>query len=129
MLHHATQVPLHPTVVAHQTKLLVCNIAYLLKFTRLMLRLSLDEAEALIGMKENTLWRIESGGQCFTIKTIMPILLAYGLSYSQVFRHYTKLPTASEWKKLAKMQKQLVRYKKSKKKRKPQTGVQLVLLF
>lgn len=115
--------------MTHETKLLVNNIGYRLKQERLRRRLRLEEVAFYAEMNKSVIKRLEAGKSNFTVDTIVPLMMFYGLSYSNLFIHYTTLPTLSQWRHLELVQKEQNRYYKSKKKLKPQTGVQLMLKF
>lgn len=114
---------------AARLKRVVANLAYQLKLTRLQRRLCIEEVALATGLHKEVIKRIESGVHCFHIKTVEPLILYYGLYHYHPFLHHHTAPTPEQWKDLKKMQKQLKRYLKSRKKKLPVTGVQLVLGF
>ena len=111
----------------HEVDMLIRNVAYRLKEIRLTKRLRLQDVAVETKQDKNAIRRLESGAQHFTIGTVVPIIIFYKVPYHSVIKQYTRLPTSSEWKYLERLQKANNRYHKSKKRLKPNIGVQLKL--
>lgn len=110
-------------------RILVSNVGYRLKYTRLRKRLSVMEVSAATGLHHKAIERMETGGHSFSFSTAIILAVYYHISFHRLVKCNKTPPTLREWKQLDLMQKQLSRYLKSKKRKLPQTGMQLVLGF
>ena len=117
----------HLQQLACENDILICNIAYCLKRTRLQRMQRLDDVAFEIGTGEKQLRRLESGAHHPNLTSVTPLIKYYGLTVPQVFKNYQRKPTRDEWKDLDKWQKAVTRYHKSKQKLKPNIGIQLQL--